>query len=80
MTSSNAVRGAKPWWASRVLWVNVVAAMLSAVEAATGTLQATVGASAPVFWACVTVTLTAINAGLRIITSQALSLRRPEES
>ncbi len=68
----------KPWWHSKVLWLNVVAAMLSAIEVATGAAQATLGASAPAVWATFAIVLSALNAALRVITSQALTFRRPE--
>ena len=61
----------KPWYTSKTLWVNTVVAALAAMEAGTGVLQPFLPAN---FYAMVAVGLPVVNAVLRIITTQGLSL------
>ena len=63
----------KPWWKSRMLQVNALAAGLVALEAGTGLLQSVLPVN---FYTAVAVVLPVINAVLRVVTSQALSRRR----
>lgn len=60
----------KPWWQSKTLWVNSVAAGLAALEAGTGMLQPFMPAN---FYAMVAVGLPVVNAVLRVITTQGLT-------
>lgn len=59
----------KPWWQSKTLWLNAIAAGLVALESGTGRLQP----SLPVnFYTLLAVGLPVINAWLRVITTQGL--------
>lgn len=60
----------KPWWRSRTLVLNAVAAGLVALEASAGVLQPLLPVN---LYAAVAVVLPVINAMLRIVTSQAIS-------
>lgn len=64
---------AKPWWASRTLRINALAAALVALEAGTGLLQPLLPVN---FYTAVAVGLPVINAVLRVVTTQALGRRR----
>lgn len=67
MTTQNC----KCWWKSRTLWLNAVAAGLVALEASTGVLQPLL----PVpFYTTLAVALPVLNAMLRVLTTQAVSL------
>lgn len=59
----------KAWYKSKTLWVNLVAAVLMALEAGTGLLKPYM---ADTFWVVMAVGLPIVNAVLRIITTQAL--------
>lgn len=59
----------KAWYKSKTLWVNLVAAVLMALEAGTGLLKPYM---ADTFWVTMAVGLPIVNAVLRIITTQAL--------
>ena len=59
----------KHWWHSRVIWINVVAAGLLALEASTGMLQPLLPVN---LYTAIAVGLPVINAMLRIVTSQAI--------
>lgn len=63
----------KPWWHSKVLWLNVIAAALMSLEATWGSLQPMLPFN---FWTGMTVGLPIINAMLRVLTTQALTLRK----
>lgn len=63
--------GEKPWWQSKTLWVNALAGALVALEAGTGLLQPLFSAN---IYAVVAVGLPAINAALRVITKQGVTL------
>lgn len=65
----------KAWYQSKTLWVNIIVAALAALEAGTGVLQPFLPAN---FYALVAVGLPVINAVLRIVTAQGLSLRKPD--
>ncbi len=65
----------KAWYQSKTLWVNAIVAALVALEAGTGLLQPFLP---PHFYALVAVGLPVINAVLRIVTTQGLSLRKPD--
>lgn len=62
----------KPWWKSRMLQVNALAAGLVALEAGTGLLQPVLPVN---FYTAVAVALPVINAVLRVVTTQALTRR-----
>lgn len=64
----------KAWYQSKTLWVNAIVAALVALEAGTGLLQPFLP---PHFYAIVAVVLPIINAVLRIVTTQGLSLGKP---
>lgn len=61
----------KAWYLSKTLWVNMLVAALVALEAGTGLLQPFLP---PHFYAIVAVGLPIVNAVLRIVTTQGLSL------
>lgn len=61
----------KPWWHSRVLWLNVAAAGLMALEAGWGVLQPHLPVN---FWVGMSVGLPIINAMLRVVTTYRLTL------
>ena len=63
---------AKPWWHSKTLWLNAVAAALVALEAGTGVLQPFVPVNV---YAALAVGLPVLNAALRILTTQGVSLK-----
>lgn len=60
---------AKPWWASKVLWVNAIAAGLIALEASMGVMQPYLPVN---FYLMMAVVLPVVNAMLRVITVKAL--------
>ena len=62
----------KPWWASKVLWLNTVAAVLLAAEASFQLLQPLLPVN---FYAVFSFGLALANAGLRIITTMGLQFR-----
>ena len=62
----------KAWYMSKTLWVNAIVAALVALEAGTGLLQPFLP---PHFYTIVAVGLPVINAVLRVVTTQGLSLR-----
>lgn len=59
----------KPWWRSRLLWANFIAAALTVVEANTGIVKEAMG---PTGYLLAMVALTGINAILRFDTSKAI--------
>lgn len=63
----------KAWYLSKTLWVNAIVAALVALEAGTGMLQPFLP---PHFYTIVAVGLPVINAVLRIVTTQGLSLSK----
>ena len=65
----------KVWWKSKTLWVNAIVAALVAAEAVTGVVQPYV---AEKFYAAVAVFLPIVNAVLRVITSEALGMRKDD--
>lgn len=64
--------GAKPWWQSRVLWFNAIIAALAALEANVHLIQPYLPGNA---YSYGVVLLTIGNAGLRVLTTQALGAR-----
>lgn len=62
----------KPWWTSKTLWVNAIAAALIALEAVTGVLQPYLSVN---FYVLMAVGLPIVNAVLRVVTTTALTLR-----
>ncbi len=60
----------KPWYQSKTLIVNMLAAALVALEAGTGMLQPHIPLD---FWTSLAVGLPIINAMLRVITTQGLT-------
>lgn len=65
---------AKPWWASRTLWFNLLVAVAAAAEAGFGVLQPLLPVNA---FAALTFLLTVGNAALRVLTTSSLVLRGP---
>lgn len=61
----------KPWWQSKTLWINAIAAGLCALEANTGMLQPHLPVN---LYHAIAVALPVVNAVLRIITTHALTL------
>lgn len=64
-----AVPTCKPWWQSRTLWLNAVAAGLVALEASTGLLQPLLPVN---LYTAVAVALPVVNAMLRTVTSKGI--------
>lgn len=62
----------KVWWRSKTILINLVAAALVALEAGTGLLRPLFPVD---FYTAVAVGLPIINAMLRVITTQALTLK-----
>ncbi len=62
----------KPWWASKVLWLNAIVAGLTVIEANTGLLQPHLPVN---FYTAVALGLPAVNAVLRVITAKGLTLK-----
>lgn len=60
---------AKPWWQSKTLWFNAIAAGLVALESTTGILQPHVPVN---LYTALAVGLPITNAMLRVITTQGL--------
>lgn len=63
---------AKPWWQSKTLWLNAVAAALVALESGTGMLQPLLPVN---FYTLLAVGLPVLNAALRVMTTQGVSLK-----
>lgn len=63
---------AKAWWKSRTLWLNAGAAGLVALEASTGLLQPLLPVN---LYTAAAVALPVANAMLRVVTTQALTVR-----
>lgn len=62
----------KPWYKSKVIWFNIIVAMLAALEASAAMIQPFIKGNV-YGWGLLL--LTAGNAGLRIITTQGLTLK-----
>lgn len=62
----------KPWYRSKVIWFNIIVAMLAALEASAAMIQPFIQGNV-YGWGLLL--LTAGNAGLRIITTQGLTLK-----
>lgn len=60
----------KPWWQSKTLIVNAIAAGLVTLQASTGLLQPHLPVN---LYTAIAVALPIINAMLRVVTSQALA-------
>lgn len=74
MTTSIApavVSSAKPWWQSKTLIINLIAAALVALESGTGMLQPYLPMN---FYTVIAVALPVVNAILRVVTTQGLSM------
>ena len=67
----------KPWYRSRTLRVNALAAALVALEATSGLLQPHMQVN---FYLGMAVVLPVINAVLRVITTQTLVMRNPHNA
>lgn len=63
----------KPWYTSKTIIVNAIAAALVALEAGTGLLQPHLPGN---FYAIIAVGLPVVNAVLRVITTTALTFRK----
>ena len=62
----------KPWYKSKTIWFNIIVAMLAALEASSAMIQPFVKGDV---YGYALLILTIGNAGLRIITTQGLSLK-----
>lgn len=62
-------RQAKPWWRSRTLAVNALAAGMMALEASLDILQPLLGEAA---WPMLASSLAVVNAALRVVTTGPL--------
>lgn len=67
-------RQAKPWYRSRTLWINAVAAGLVMLEAKTDALQPLLPVN---FYAALSVLLPVMNAVLRCVTTQGIARINP---
>lgn len=65
----------KPWYQSKTIWLNSAVAMLAVAEIKLGTIQPLVPVN---FYALVAFGLPLLNAALRIITTQGLSVGSKE--
>lgn len=65
----------KPWWQSKTLIVNAIAAALVALEAGTGMLKPYLADN---FYVMVAVGLPIINSILRVVTTQGLNLGKAD--
>lgn len=65
----------KPWWRSKTLIVNAVAAGLVALEAGTDMLKPYLPDN---FYVLLAVGLSVINAVLRVVTTQAITMGKPD--
>lgn len=63
---------AKCWWKSRTLWFNAACSALIALESVTGIIQPHVPVN---FYLVMAVALPVSNAILRVITTQALTIK-----
>ncbi|NMG29343.1 hypothetical protein [Aromatoleum evansii] len=61
----------KPWWRSKTLRVNAIAAALVAFEASFGLLQPLLPVN---FYSAIAVALPVVNAVLRVVTNQGVRL------
>lgn len=59
----------KPWYTSKTLWVNTLAAVLVALEATTGALKPLLPVD---LYTSLAVALPLVNAALRVITTQGI--------
>jgi len=64
---------AKPWWRSKTLWLNATVGALVALEGSTGVLQPVVPVN---IYAVLAAGLPVLNAVLRILTTQGVTLAR----
>lgn len=62
----------KPWWKSKTIWLNALAASLVVLESNTGLLQPLLPVN---LYLVVAVALPALNTLLRAATSQGLALK-----
>lgn len=70
--SKSKKHNAKPLWASKTLWFNLVVAALAAAEAASGLLQPLLPGN---IYGWLTFALTVGNTALRVVTTSAVALR-----
>lgn len=70
---------AKPWWKSKIVLFNLAAVMLAAAEASLGLIQSQLPVNA---FAVIAFTVAVVNAALRFITTQAITMRaaQPDEA
>lgn len=61
----------KPWWHSKTLWLNTIAAALVALEAGTGQLQPHLPVN---LYTALAIGLPVLNAMLRVLTNQGVRL------
>lgn len=65
----------KPWYLSKTIWFNIIVAVLAALEGLTGILRPYL----PEHWfAAVAVGLPLVNVVLRVITTQAVTMRKTD--
>lgn len=60
----------KPWYTSKILWLNILVTMLTVAETQIGVIQPLLPVN---FYAVVAFGLPLLNAMLRVITTQGLS-------
>ncbi|WP_435100811.1 hypothetical protein [Arhodomonas sp. AD133] len=70
MPKANATNTAKPWWASKTLWVNV----LALIAAVTGALGIDVGLDAETQTAIVGGIMGVVNIVLRLVTDRPVTV------
>lgn len=68
---------AKPWWQSKTLWLNLVAAVLIALELQFSVLQPLLPGNV---YAWFSVALTMANAALRVITAVPVTFKAVSQS
>lgn len=71
------VVSAKPWWQSKTLWLNLIAAVLIALEAQFSVLQPLLPGNV---YAWFSVVLTMANAALRVITVGPIAFKAASQS
>lgn len=71
-----AAPSAKPWWKSKIILFNLASVVLAAAEASFGLLQPQVPVNV---YAVIAFTMAVVNAALRFVTSQAVTLVPPKQ-
>lgn len=71
-----AVPSAKPWWKSKIILFNLASVVLAAAEASFGLLQPQVPVNV---YAVIAFTMAVVNAALRFVTTQAVTVLPPKD-